>query len=64
VQAATVPGDESMKLTVDEFKLIQVLIKTQRFNPDPILKGLRKKFSVDVSLEEDVVRAYLDAVTE
>ncbi len=40
-------------LTLDEFQLIRVLIKTQRFNPDPVLVGLKKKFSVD----EDGVRA-------
>lgn len=34
-------------LTLDEFQLIRVLIKTQRFNPDPVLPGLKKKFSVD-----------------
>ncbi len=40
-------------LTLDEFQLIRVLIKTQRFNPDPVLTGLKKKFSVD----EEEVRA-------
>ncbi len=38
---------ERVLLTSDEYKLIKVLIKTQRFNPDPVLVGLRKKFSVE-----------------
>lgn len=34
-------------LTIDEFQLIRTLIKTQRFNPDPVILGLRKKFSIE-----------------
>ncbi len=38
---------ERVLLTGDEFHLIQTLIKVQRFNPDPILAGLRKKFLIE-----------------
>ena len=41
-----------VSLTLDEFHIIQVLIKTQRFNPDPVLKGLRKKFSVEEEVKK------------
>ncbi|CAG0997221.1 hypothetical protein METP3_03043 [Methanosarcinales archaeon] len=34
-------------LTIDEFQFIRILIKTQRFNPDPVLDGLKKKFSIE-----------------
>lgn len=36
-----------VELTLDEFQFIRVLIITQKFNPDPVLAGLRKKFSVE-----------------
>ncbi|KPQ40986.1 MAG: hypothetical protein MPEBLZ_04460 [Candidatus Methanoperedens nitroreducens] len=34
-------------LSLDEFQFIRILIKVQRFNPDPVLIGLRKKFTID-----------------
>lgn len=37
----------TVQLTIDEFQLIRTLIKTQRFNPDPVLAELRKKFSAE-----------------
>jgi len=36
-----------VELTPEEFHIIQVLIKTQRFNPDPVLKKLRTKFLIE-----------------
>lgn len=36
-----------ISITQDEFQLIRILIKTQRFNPDPRLVELRKKFSAE-----------------
>lgn len=45
-------NDISVLLTADEFHIIQVLVKTQRFNPDPVLKELRKKFSIEEEVKK------------